>query len=149
LLGVLNILSATVFSSIIAMFSAMFVVNGLLLATLLFEPSLRKQKEMLIIAGMAGTDTIYALGTITIAVYRLFVISQGVQNELMTAWECMILSPFALLQIGSQLSSVMNVVLSSDRLIAVAWPTKYRVLDARYSRSVMVCFVLINYQGFP
>jgi hypothetical protein len=123
----------------------MFVVNGLLLATLLFDPSFRKEKEMLIIAGMAGTDIVYALGTITVAIYRLFVISLGVQDELLTAWQCMIQSPYALLLIGCQLSPVMNVILSSDRLIAVTWPTKYRTLGAHYSGRVMVCFALINY----
>ena len=117
------------------------LTNGLLLLAILLEHSLRKRKEMLIIGGMAGTDVLYGLGVFLMAIYRAVILWRGEQNDMITVWECVILPPLFFLKIGLQLTAVMNIVLSGDRLMAVAWPAKYYKLDERYAKKVLVSVV--------
>jgi hypothetical protein len=114
------------------------LANGLLLLTTLLVRSFRKRKEMLIIGGMAGTDVIYGLGVFFMAIYRAVILWRGEQNVSDTAWNCIILPPLFLLEISLQLTGIMNIFLSSDRLIAVAWPAKYHNLDKNYALKVLV-----------
>jgi hypothetical protein len=93
---------------------------------------------MLIIAGMSGVDIIYGLGALTLGYYRVFILSQGEENDMITEWSCITLPPYFLANLGVQLTSVMNVVVSIDRLIAIAWPLRYRHLDRRYAIKVLV-----------
>ncbi len=96
---------------------------------------------MLIIAGLAGTDAFYGLSATMTAIYRIVLLSLGEQNDLVSDWDC-VMSPYALIQLGTQLTSVVNVVVSSDRFMAVAWPTKYHTLTTRYVGRMLVC---LNY----
>uniref|UniRef100_A0A914WEW0 Uncharacterized protein n=1 Tax=Plectus sambesii TaxID=2011161 RepID=A0A914WEW0_9BILA len=51
--------------------------------------ALRIQKEMLIIAGMAGVDTIYGLGAFLFGIYRLALIADGSSSTKVTQWDCL------------------------------------------------------------
>uniref|UniRef100_A0A914VHH4 G-protein coupled receptors family 1 profile domain-containing protein n=1 Tax=Plectus sambesii TaxID=2011161 RepID=A0A914VHH4_9BILA len=115
-----------------------FIVNGLLLLTILSDPLLRKRNEKHIIAYMAGADVFYGLSTVMMAVHRMIVVSLGEQNVMVTSWDCIKYPSISLTYIGVQLTSVMNVVVSSDRLIAIVWPLAYRNFDKGYTRKVLV-----------
>jgi hypothetical protein len=119
-------------------FAVILLANGLLLLAILLNHSFRKRKELLIIGGMAGTDVIYGIGVFFMAIYRAVILWQGGQNDSESAWNCIILPPLFLLEISLQLTGVMNIFLSIDRLIAVAWPAKYRNLDKTYAHKVLV-----------
>ena len=93
---------------------------------------------MLVIATLAGTDIFYGMGTLLYGIYRSYVLGQGQQKVLITKWECVILPATIMSYIGGQLTSLMNVILSIDRLRAIAWPLKYQHLDDRYAFKVMV-----------
>ena len=93
---------------------------------------------MLIIGGMAGTDAVYGLGVFLMAIYRAVILWRGEQNDMITAWECIILPPLFFLEIGLQLTAIMNIILSGDRLMVVAWPAKYHKLDQNYAKKVLV-----------
>jgi hypothetical protein len=122
-------------------FTVMTVANGMLLLTILLRSSLRVRKEMLIIAGMAGADVIYGLGVFMLAIYRFILYANQDQNTLVSAWSC--ITPMVMTYMGIQLSSVMNVVVSSDRLMAVAWPAKYHKLDVRYAGKILASAVSV------
>lgn len=116
----------------------MMIANGLLLLTILRSRSLRVRKEMVIIGGVATVDTMYGLSAIMLAVYRIVLIYQGMQSQLVSPWECVTRTPYFFITICVQLTSVVNVAVSCDRLIAVAWPTKYHKLDLQYAGKVLV-----------
>uniref|UniRef100_A0A914X9U4 G-protein coupled receptors family 1 profile domain-containing protein n=1 Tax=Plectus sambesii TaxID=2011161 RepID=A0A914X9U4_9BILA len=122
----------------------MLIANGLLFLTILLSRSLRRRKEMVIIAGMAAIDAIYGLSAISLAVYRFGILSRGQQNDKITPWDCVTLPPLFLIGISVQMTSVVNVVVSSDRLIAVAWPTKYRNLNVPYAGKLLGLLALFG-----
>uniref|UniRef100_A0A914VK82 G-protein coupled receptors family 1 profile domain-containing protein n=1 Tax=Plectus sambesii TaxID=2011161 RepID=A0A914VK82_9BILA len=86
---------------------------------------------------MAAADIIYGLAITITAVYRLYVIVNGEQNVRISTWDCTIRPAGFLSRIGLQLTSVMNVVVSVDRLIAVALPIRYRQLDRCYAIKIL------------
>jgi hypothetical protein len=100
--------------------------------------SLRSRKDMVIMAGMAAVDVLYGLGVILLGVYRICIYVSGLENDEISAWDCMILPPVFLTIIATQLTSVMNTVVSVDRLFAVAWPFKYHTQDRKYALKMMV-----------
>jgi hypothetical protein len=119
-------------------FSVICVTNGLLLLTILHDHSFRKRKEMLIVAGLAGADVIYGVGSALLPAYHLFIVWQGELNEKMSMWDCVALPPTIISYIGGQLTTVMNVVVSIDRFMSIAWPIKYRSLDKQYAIKILV-----------
>jgi RsiW-degrading membrane proteinase PrsW (M82 family) len=112
------------------------LANGLLLLAILLNSSLRRRKELIIIAGMAFADVIYGVGAILLGTYRVLILFLRKQDEPSTEWNCL-LTAF-MVTIGFQLTSVMNVVVSCDRFMAVTWPMKYRNFDGRYAIKVLV-----------
>jgi hypothetical protein len=117
-------------------FSVVSLANGLLLLAILLNSSLRKRKELIIVAGMAGADVLYGLGAIVLGFYRVYILSQGEQNDRSSVWDCVLLT--AMLSMGLQLSAVMNACVSCDRLLAVNWPGRYRKLDGSYANNILV-----------
>uniref|UniRef100_A0A914W3P0 G-protein coupled receptors family 1 profile domain-containing protein n=1 Tax=Plectus sambesii TaxID=2011161 RepID=A0A914W3P0_9BILA len=114
------------------------VGNGLLLATITTETSLRSRKEMRIIAGLAVADLFVGGGALSLGVYRLVMLSVGYSNRrIFTAWDCVKLPPTVSVYIGAQLAVVMNFVVSVDRYLAVAKPTLYRSLGHGYTRLML------------
>jgi hypothetical protein len=92
---------------------------------------------------MAACDVVYGLGAMQIGIYRFYILSQENQNDPSSQWDCLSLS--IAINIGLQLTSVMNVVLSIDRLLCVAWPLKYRNLDGRYATQFLVSLLRSTY----
>uniref|UniRef100_A0A914VX20 G-protein coupled receptors family 1 profile domain-containing protein n=1 Tax=Plectus sambesii TaxID=2011161 RepID=A0A914VX20_9BILA len=99
---------------------------------------------MLIIGGMAAVDTIYGLGAFLFGIYRLAVIADGSYSAKATQWDCLSGSPFFIMNIGMQLSALMNTFISVDRFIAVAFAVRYRALHFYY---VIKAFILIGVYG--
>jgi hypothetical protein len=124
-------------------FTVITVANGMLLLTILLQSSLRVRKEMLIIAGMTGADVIYGLGVFMLAIYHFILYANQDQNTLVSSWSCITVPPLIMTFMGLQLTSVMNVVVSSDRLMAVAWPAKYHKLDVRYAGKILASAVSV------
>uniref|UniRef100_A0A914VFS1 G-protein coupled receptors family 1 profile domain-containing protein n=1 Tax=Plectus sambesii TaxID=2011161 RepID=A0A914VFS1_9BILA len=93
---------------------------------------------------MAAADIIYGLAVTSTAIYRSYLIVNGEQNDPISAWDCTVRPPAFLNGIGLQLTSVMNVVVSVDRLIAVALPIKYRQLDQRYAVKVLMLVAIFG-----
>jgi hypothetical protein len=123
--------------------SVICLTNGLLLLAILHNSSFRKRKELLIIASLAGTDIFYGLGTMLYGIYRSSVLWQGRQNDYITKWDCVILPATIMSYIGGQMIAIMNVVLSLDRLRAVIWPLKYRLLNVWYALKILVSYRMI------
>ena len=126
------------------LFAVIFLVNGLLLLTILLARSFRQRKEMLIIAGMASADLLYGLGNVLLCIYRVYLLSHGEANDKITAWECISRSPLFFVNFALQLTALMNVVVSGDRLLAVAWPYKYHKRDQRYAMKTIVGVSRVN-----
>lgn len=102
--------------TLILLFSVICAGNGLLLATIITEKSLRSRKEMRIIAGLAVADVLVGGGALSLAIYRGVMISIGYSNKrLFTARDCIKLPPTVSVYVGSQLTVVMNLIVSVDR----------------------------------
>uniref|UniRef100_A0A914WYN9 G-protein coupled receptors family 1 profile domain-containing protein n=1 Tax=Plectus sambesii TaxID=2011161 RepID=A0A914WYN9_9BILA len=112
---------------------AIAFVNGLLLLTILSKSSLRTRKEMLIIAGLAGADLLNGLVAVMLTTYRVIIKALDQQNISMTAWDCVLLPPIFLNYLTSLMISVMNLLVSIDRYVAVVRPIQYRLLDIRHA----------------
>lgn len=126
------------------LFLVMCCSNGLLLIAILLITSLRKRKEMLVIAGMATCDLIYGIGTVLNGAYRLIIFFCGLQNVPLSAWDCLWQSPYSFIFTGSFLSPIMGIVISVDRFIAVGWPIKYRSLGLTYVRGILFIMLMIT-----
>uniref|UniRef100_A0A914WZ48 G-protein coupled receptors family 1 profile domain-containing protein n=1 Tax=Plectus sambesii TaxID=2011161 RepID=A0A914WZ48_9BILA len=97
---------------------------------------------------MAAADIIYGLAITITAIYRFYLIVNGEQNVRISTWDCTIRPAAFLSRIGLQLTSVMNVVVSVDRLIAVALPIKYRQLDRRYALKILMVVAIFGATSF-
>jgi hypothetical protein len=96
---------------------------------------------MLIIAGLATADFIFGSGAGLLAAYRILLMGFGLDQEHTTPWLCLI-TPVFLTHIGSELTAVMNVAVSMDRYIAVAFPVKYRNLGEGYAFKLLAGVLL-------
>uniref|UniRef100_A0A914WKD2 G-protein coupled receptors family 1 profile domain-containing protein n=1 Tax=Plectus sambesii TaxID=2011161 RepID=A0A914WKD2_9BILA len=124
------------------------IANGLLLLTILSKSSLRTRKEMLIIAGLAGADFFYGLSSFLVSTYRLIITALNLQNEPLTAWDCLFFPPNFLLYLTSVMISVMNLLVSIDRYLAVVRPMEYCLLDVRYAYRMLggaAIFALLSF----
>uniref|UniRef100_A0A914W8J6 G-protein coupled receptors family 1 profile domain-containing protein n=1 Tax=Plectus sambesii TaxID=2011161 RepID=A0A914W8J6_9BILA len=115
----------------------MCFINGLLFVTILIEKSLRKRKEMIVMSGMALADFILGSGAFLLGTYRVCVSVTGHDNESATNWECARLPPIILINMGLQMTAVMNLVVSIDRLTSVKWPGKYQSFSAKYIKRLI------------
>jgi hypothetical protein len=118
--------------------SVIYVANGLLFFAIMLDSALRARKEMVIMAGMAAVDIIYGLGVILLGIYRICLYLSGEDIDDTSEWACIVLPAVFLTIIATQLTSVMNLIVSLDRFIAVAWPLQYYTLDRRYALKMMV-----------
>uniref|UniRef100_A0A914XNH3 G-protein coupled receptors family 1 profile domain-containing protein n=1 Tax=Plectus sambesii TaxID=2011161 RepID=A0A914XNH3_9BILA len=101
------------------------------------EKSLRIRKEMLIVAGLCFADNCFGFGTLLTNIYRIALIVTGLHSTPTTAWKCVLLPHIFLNNIGAQMTAVMNMVLSVDRYIAIAYPLHYRKLGLKYAAKLL------------
>uniref|UniRef100_A0A914UMD0 G-protein coupled receptors family 1 profile domain-containing protein n=1 Tax=Plectus sambesii TaxID=2011161 RepID=A0A914UMD0_9BILA len=88
---------------------------------------------MLIIAGLAGADLLNGIVAVMLTTYRVAIKALDQQNISMTAWDCVLLPPIFLNYLTSLMISVMNLLVSIDRYVAVVRPIQYRLLDIRHA----------------
>jgi small-conductance mechanosensitive channel len=79
-----------------------------------------------------------------IGLYRILLTRLGRKNDIYSPWECVTQSPYALYHIGVVLSTVVSLVISIDRFIAVNWPMKYRSFDEKYTRKVLWTLIIFS-----
>uniref|UniRef100_A0A914X4J1 G-protein coupled receptors family 1 profile domain-containing protein n=1 Tax=Plectus sambesii TaxID=2011161 RepID=A0A914X4J1_9BILA len=103
---------------------------------------------MLIIAGLAGADFLYGRGSFLISTYLIVIVALSQQNELMTAWDCALLPSIFLNYLTALMISVMNVLVSIDRYLAVVRSLQYRHLDIQYAYRMLggaAIFALLSF----
>lgn len=103
----------------------MCLANGLLFTTILTMKSLRKRNEMILVAGLALADCLFGSGAIYLGLYRVVIWARTHEIELLTYWERTRLPPIFLINIGLQMTALMNLIVGIDRLFAVTWAEKY------------------------
>uniref|UniRef100_A0A914W511 G-protein coupled receptors family 1 profile domain-containing protein n=1 Tax=Plectus sambesii TaxID=2011161 RepID=A0A914W511_9BILA len=119
---------------------AITIGNGLLLLTILLEKSLRKRKEMRIIAVLCIADLVYGFGGLLLNGYRILLMAFGLNTIPSTAWDCIKWPHSFLAQIGGQLTAFMNLAVSVDRLICVTFPVAYHKFGSRYATIFISAF---------
>uniref|UniRef100_A0A914UXF2 G-protein coupled receptors family 1 profile domain-containing protein n=1 Tax=Plectus sambesii TaxID=2011161 RepID=A0A914UXF2_9BILA len=123
------------------------LLNGLLFLTIIVDKSLRKRKEMIVVAGLAGSDFIFGLGTLIYAISRSLVLANGISKQKISAWICALTVQFFLQHFGQQMLIIINLVISLERFVAVAYPVVYMKLnssDAAYLLASIGGFCFID-----
>ena len=113
------------YDDFIVMGSMMILGNVIIIVVVLLNKHLRC-KELFLIAGLAGTDTIHGFGAFSSSTRR--VSSWTLHTFTKTAWECMLLPQNIAFICGTQVQAVMMVMVSVDRLMAIQWFATYRIL---------------------
>lgn len=107
-----------------------------------------KKKELLILVGSTVGDFLYGIGFIFGGARRLQLVLKNIHMEQVSPWFCQKEPSTFLYIFGAQLSALMNVMVSFDRLIAVTWFHTYNRLTTRYVLGVtsgVVMFVTASY----
>lgn len=107
--------------------------NGLIAAAIFGSKQLRRQKEMLLVAGLAVADFVYGIATLLAGALRIDMTVRGTILERVTPWECMQWPPTPLFPVGQETVGLMMVIISIDRYIAVAYFSKYRAMGVTYA----------------
>uniref|UniRef100_A0A914X1C0 G-protein coupled receptors family 1 profile domain-containing protein n=1 Tax=Plectus sambesii TaxID=2011161 RepID=A0A914X1C0_9BILA len=122
--------------------SVMCLGNGLIAATIASNKYLRRQKEILLMAGLAMADFVYGTATLLAGSLRIDMTLRGVISELVTPWDCMKWPPTALFTVGQQTVGLMMVIISVDRYIAVSRFSLYRTMGVAYAYKVLSLVVV-------
>lgn len=97
--------------------------NSLIILVFLISATLRCRKELLLLVGLAVADLIYSLGVIVKGHRRHFGNVYRIQIPRLECWQRFesILTIF-----GAQISPLMTLCISIDRLIAIKWYNLYK-----------------------
>lgn len=125
--------------------------NFIIIALILSQKTIRRN-ELLILVGQATGDALYGIGFFLGGAIRLHMVLHNLQSQLVSPWYCQQQLMNFFYVFGPQLSSLMNVAISVDRLIAVTMMDDYSTLTINYALGVIVAvviFVTVSYSvGF-
>uniref|UniRef100_A0A914WMY3 G-protein coupled receptors family 1 profile domain-containing protein n=1 Tax=Plectus sambesii TaxID=2011161 RepID=A0A914WMY3_9BILA len=122
--------------------STVYTVEGALIALCSFPivivvvlfPSLRAQKEYVIYAALSFAHGLSGLAYLTSGIYKLVLQAKGDAFILVSRWDCFILTPMNIMFVYSgPLATIMELVLTIDRLIAISSPIRYYSFTNRYA----------------
>uniref|UniRef100_A0A914WFU4 G-protein coupled receptors family 1 profile domain-containing protein n=1 Tax=Plectus sambesii TaxID=2011161 RepID=A0A914WFU4_9BILA len=114
------------------------IVNIPILLMVAFFPVLRKQKEMIMVAGIAFADGFHGVALIVAAIGRISLITSGNGYVLRSRWQCLMTSWNLMFIWSWPLAPIMLLMISVDRFLAVIKPFKYYKFTNRYAAK-MVC----------
>lgn len=75
--------------------------------------------------------TFLGIGLLSSGIYQLWLGTSGLYNEKLSAWDCLLKFHSIFFLTGFQVTALMLVMISVDRLIAVRWCTFYWTLSQR------------------
>lgn len=125
----------------------MFACDTLIVLTIFLTRKLRRRNELVLIAIQSLSGWFFGLADFTAGVRRLHLVLTA-DFSLVSAWDCMTTIHTSFFILGSQLSPLMNLVVSVDRLIAVTSMRTYLLLGRSYIVTVTtipVMLVLVSY----
>uniref|UniRef100_A0A914VCT7 G-protein coupled receptors family 1 profile domain-containing protein n=1 Tax=Plectus sambesii TaxID=2011161 RepID=A0A914VCT7_9BILA len=115
----------------------LMAANFIILIAVLRYPRLRHRKEYLMVAGLALVDGMGGVATFTAGVGRLQIVLSTEENVLVSRVHCL-LRPWNLLFVWTDpLAHIVPLVISFDRLLAVASSLRYVKLTYRYAVAVL------------
>uniref|UniRef100_A0A914URT6 G-protein coupled receptors family 1 profile domain-containing protein n=1 Tax=Plectus sambesii TaxID=2011161 RepID=A0A914URT6_9BILA len=116
--------------------------NGLLLATIIMEKSLRNRKEMQIIATLCIADLVYGFAGFIMNFYRVLLMAIGLSLQESNVWDCIKWPHSFLQQLGGQLTAYMNLAVGIDRFISITFPIAYYKFGPRYASGFIASFFI-------
>uniref|UniRef100_A0A914WM19 G-protein coupled receptors family 1 profile domain-containing protein n=1 Tax=Plectus sambesii TaxID=2011161 RepID=A0A914WM19_9BILA len=132
-------------------FAVCYVIMGILLiltnlpivGAVLKHPVIRYRKEYLIFAGMASADLFAGTTTAIAGLYRIYLWHSDKTNDVVSRSAC-VFRTLALSIAAISLQALMLLMVSVDRLVAVAMPTHYHHLTHRFSASLILSAYLLT-----
>lgn len=106
------------FFGVIAIILNNIIIFGILL-------NLRLRRKYVLQIGLAGGDLLLGLANLTAGVRRLAMIGEGTFNVIVTRLDCAKRVYTPLFILGTNIPALMDLLISIDRLVAVAAPLRY------------------------
>uniref|UniRef100_A0A914WLB8 G-protein coupled receptors family 1 profile domain-containing protein n=1 Tax=Plectus sambesii TaxID=2011161 RepID=A0A914WLB8_9BILA len=123
---------------------AMVVLNAATVAVILFQRTLRQQKDYIIIGRLAFTEVMVELGLFVSEIMRSILLYNGTAFVLITKWQCFWALWNIIFNWATPFASYMLLLVNIDRLYAVYWPLSYFTQTASYGwkmLSVLTVFI--------
>uniref|UniRef100_A0A914W2Z6 G-protein coupled receptors family 1 profile domain-containing protein n=1 Tax=Plectus sambesii TaxID=2011161 RepID=A0A914W2Z6_9BILA len=99
-----------------------------------FFSSLRAQKEYVIYAALSFAHGLYGLGYLISGIYKLILQAKGDAFVLVSRWDCFLVTPANIIfTYSGPLTTIMELVLTIDRFIAISSPIRYYSFTNRYA----------------
>ncbi|KAK0405765.1 hypothetical protein QR680_018185 [Steinernema hermaphroditum] len=105
--------------------SAIVLINLAVICVIFCPHLLRDRKALVLLGGLCISDTVNALAYLMAGIYRLLVLKSGEGYVNVSRYDCFVQPHNIMFYIGYQLTSIMTMVVSFDRVVAVFFPVKH------------------------
>uniref|UniRef100_A0A1I7YA18 G_PROTEIN_RECEP_F1_2 domain-containing protein n=1 Tax=Steinernema glaseri TaxID=37863 RepID=A0A1I7YA18_9BILA len=86
---------------------------------------LRDRKALVLLGGLCASDTVNAAAYLMAGISRLIVLRSGQGGQELSRYDCFVQPHNIMFYYGYQLTSIMTMVVSFDRVLAVFFPVKH------------------------
>ncbi|TKR81942.1 hypothetical protein L596_015735 [Steinernema carpocapsae] len=132
--------------------SFIMLLNVAVILVIFCPGILREKNALVLLGGLCISDTVNAGAYFIAGIYRLSILENGEEELTRSRFSCFLLPHSTAFFFGYQLSALMTMVVSFDRLVAVFFPVKHMLFTlGKYNTYLILLgsffFVLISY-GF-